>query len=141
VTAPGLSRQLGVIPRVVPALCGYSGSSTASRARSRSASGLLLFDGLQPLLECINTVLERLKRAGDFPDVLGRCPGLLDRRLERLYSPLESPLPGADRRHTALRRRLTDLALETIDAVRKPLDAHPTRVLPVRVADVIEQRP
>ena len=106
-----------------------------------SPSGLLLFDGLQPLLECINAVLEPLNPAGRFLGVLDRCSGLLDRRLERLYSPLESPLPTADRRHTALRSRLTDLALETIDTVRKPLDAHPTRVLTVRVADVIEQRP
>ncbi len=55
--------------------------------RSRVASGLLLFDGLQPLLECINTVLERRNRAGSFLDVLGRCPGLLDRRFERLHPP------------------------------------------------------
>jgi hypothetical protein len=119
----------------------YSHSPTAFRGRSWSASGLLLFDGFQPLLECINTVLERRNRAGGFLDVLGRCPGLLDRRLERLYSPLESALAIADRRHTALRRRRTDLALETIHATRKPLHAHPTRVLPLRVADVIEQRP
>ena len=106
-----------------------------------SASGLLLLESLHPLFEGLDTVLERLDRAGDFPDVLGRSPGLFDRRPERLYSPLEDPLLIADRRHTARRRRLAELALEAIDAILEPLDAHPTGAPPIRVADIIEQRP
>jgi hypothetical protein len=105
-----------------------------------AGSGLLLLEDLHTLLGRLDAVLERLAPSGDLLEVLGRRPRLLDRRLERLYSPLESPLTSAERRHTALRRFLAELALATVDAIREPLDAYPTCV-PVGIASVIEQRP
>jgi hypothetical protein len=107
--------------------------------RSRSASRLLLLDGGQALLEPVEIVLKRRDRGGGLVYVLGGRSGLFGGYLERLYSPLESRLPVADRRQTALRGRSGNLALETIDKILEPRDADATCIPSVRV--VVEQRP